>query len=630
MLTALRNLAGTWVAKILFGLLVLSFAVWGVEDMVRGMFAPDSSIASVGGEKIPLEEGQAQLRRELQRLQRQLGAQFEAEPRIRRALAEQTVDQLVLDRVLRAEQERLKIAVPDSVLRDFVFGIPAFRGADGRFSKPIFDSFLRQNELTEAGLLALVRNDLARQQVILAVAAGATAPQQLTGPLMAWLQEQRSLALVTLPLAAAPEPEPPEQAALERFHENNPERFSTPEMRAGTVAVMNAALLSREIEVSDADLVAAFESHRSQYDRPEKRKVQQVLVDDEAKAKAIAEAWTGSAETAAIDEQAKAAGGALVDLGAIERSILPLPELAEAVFALGDGAVTAPVKSPFGWHVFKVDGIEPGRASTLDEVKEQLRAQVAAERAADIAFERANRIEDALAGGATLTEVAQRFGLGIAQFRLDAEGHDAEHQDVPLPGGATAREPLLKAIFAAERGAPPRLRESEAGFVALELREITPPALRPFAVVADEVRAAWEEDAKRRAQEQRAARLLSEVQSGTPIMAAAAELGLGVQEIGALSRAQGEAMPIPRELIAPVFELKPKQATMARTADGFAVAQLIDITPAEAADPALAARLKAEVTQAIIRDLEVQFTTALRNRADVKLFPRMLDALAQP
>ena len=70
------------------------------------------------------------------------------------------------------------------------------------------------------------------------------------------------------------------------------------------------------------------------------------------------------------------------------------------------------MRSPFGWHVLRVTGVEPAQSRPLDAVRDELRAALAQERAADLAFERANQVEDALAGGATLEEAAKRFGLG--------------------------------------------------------------------------------------------------------------------------------------------------------------------------------------------------------------------------
>ena len=630
MLTALRRLAGTWVAKILFVLLIASFAVWGIGDMVKNI-GRDDAIARVGGQPITIEEAQAATRRELQRLTRQIGGQFEADPRIRRAVAEQAVDQLVLDRVLRAEAARLKVAVPDSAVRDFIFGIQGFRGVDGRFSPLVFANFLRTNDLTEPAFLALVRADLARLQVAQAVRAGAAAPAALTRPLLRWQQEQRSVTLVTLPIAAAPEPPAPEEAQLRRFHENNPERFSSPEYREAEVAVLTAALIGREVEVTEAELAAAYEARHGQYETPERRTLAQVLVQDEAKAQAISASWTLGAEFAAIEAEAQAAGGQALELGTLDRAGLPLPELAEAAFALPEGGVTPPVRSPFGWHVLKVEKVEPGMTRALAEVRDELRATIAAEKAADLAFERANRVEDALAGGATLAEAARRYNLGHASVRVDATGRDAAGVEVALPVVDAARAPLLRAIFAAERGAAPRLAESEAGFVAVDVKAVVPPALRPFETVEAEVRDAFITDARRRAQEARAAALLAAARDGKTLAEAAAEAGLGAREIGALTRGMRQDAPVPIELLGPIFGLAAREVTMATTRDGFAVAQLLEITPADPdADPAGLERLRRELGQALADDIETQLLAALRARADVRINARLLDSLAQP
>jgi peptidyl-prolyl cis-trans isomerase D len=637
MLTALRRLASTWVAKALFVLLVLSFGIWGIGDTVRNL-GRDTALARVNGQPIEMEEAQAALRRELQRLSRTVGSRFENDPRIRRAVAEQAVDQLVLDRVLRAETERLGVAVPDSALREFVVSLPAFRGLGGTFSRPAFEAFLRENGLAEGEFLALVRSDLARQQVSAAVRAGAAAPSVLARRLLQWRDQQRAAAVVSLTASAAPEPPPPTEAALRRFHENNPQLFSSPEYREAAVAVLTAEIMGREVEVSDADISAAFEQRRGSFETPERRTVEQVLVADEAAARRVFEELKADPEMAFADlaARAEAAGGQATQLGAVDRAGLPVPELAEAAYSTAPGGVSAPVRSPFGWHVLRVTGVEPGQSRPLEAVRDELRAALAQERAADLAFERANQVEDALAGGASLEEAAKRFGLGYAVVRTDASGNDPDGKRVELPVIEDAREPLLRALFEAEPGAAPRLKETEAGFVAVELREAAPPALRPFEAVEAEVREAFLADARRRAQEERAAALLAAVRGGKSLADAAREAGLGSREVGAITRAQrGEDAPgggaVPPELLAPLFELKPGEATMVPTRDGFAVAQLLEVTePDPDANPDALARLRDEAGRAVGADLEAQYVAALRARADVRINPRLMDSLSQP
>ncbi len=628
MITAMRRLAGTWFAKLLFVLLILSFAVWGIEDMLRNIWR-DTAVARVGDEAIEVEEGQEAARREFQRIQRQLQGSVELDARIRRAVAEQALEGLVLDRVLRQEQVRMRIVVPDDVVRDYIFQIPGFAGLDGRFSREMFNNFLRSNEMTEARFLDLLRTDLGRQQLSGAVRAGAAAPEALALRMLAWSMERRSATLVELPFADAPEPEAPTEAQLARYHENNARHFSTPEYRDVALATLNAALLMAEVEVSERDIEDAYAANRARYETPEKREVFQALMQDEAAARAIATAWQANADFAAIEAAARAAGGLATPLGLSTRADLPLPALADAAFALAPGAVSAPVRTAFGWHVLRVGQVEAGARRGLDEVRGELRAEIQAERAADLAFERVNRVEDALAGGASLSEAARRYSLGYVEARLDAAGRAPDGTQVALPIANAVRPAVLRAIFAAERGAAPRLQEGEWGFIALDLRDVTPPALRPLDTVREQVVAGFLAAARRRWQEERAAALLAATRTGQTLAAAAEAAQIAAEELGPFGREAGGGNPMPRDLLAPVFELAPNASTMIERGQSFAVMQLLSVTPADlSAQTAALATLRGETSQAMAEDFEAQYQAALRARANVRINPRLVDQMA--
>ncbi|MBY0337969.1 MAG: peptidyl-prolyl cis-trans isomerase, partial [Acetobacteraceae bacterium] len=313
-------------------------------------------------------------------------------------------------------------------------------------------------------------------------------------------------------------------------------------------------------------------------------------------------------------------------LGAVARSDVPVPALADAAFALAQGGISEPVRTPFGWAVIGVGAITPGATRDIAEVRDELRAEIAGERAADLAFERANRIEDALAGGATLAEIARRYNLGFAEARIDAQGRTPEGQVVALPVADAARPAALREIFQTNRGDAARLKEGEWGFMAVEVREVTPPRLRPLDTVREAVRAALIADARRRFQEERAGALLAAVRGGKTLADAATEAGLSPEEIGPFPRQPGGGNPMPRELLAPVFELRVNEATMAQRPQSFAVMQLLSVQPADldAAGEALTA-LRGEVAQNVADDLEAQWQAALRARADVRINQRLLE-----
>jgi peptidyl-prolyl cis-trans isomerase D len=630
MITAFRRLAGTWFAKGLFVLLVLSFAIWGIEDVIRN-FGRDNAVARVGGEPIELTEAQNAARRETQRLQRQLGPRFEPNDQFRSAVARQAVDSLIAARAQSQEARRLGVAASTDAVRAYTFAIPSFQGADGRFNPLILNQFLRQNDLTEAEFTRLVVADLERQQVVGAVRAGARAPETLTRQLLAYAGERRVAEVAEFPLLSAPEVPDPTEAQLTRFHENNPAQFSAPEYREVALAMLSAETLLPRVTVTDAEIDAGLEAQRERSGTPERRTIEQALVNSKETAEAIHAAWAGGADLAAIRTQAEAAGGTALEMGQITRGEMPVENIASAVFALPQGGVTDPIQSPFGWHVMKVTAIQAAAEKPIEELRAETREALAREKAADLSFEEANKLEDALAGGATVEEAAQRFGLTPVRVTIDRNGNGQDGQRVELPGGPTARAAVLEAAFANPAGGGPRVAEAGGGFLALDVPNAIPATLRPFASVENEVRRAWMLDARRRAQEERAAALLAAAQGGKDFAEAAREAGAEPVRMGPSLRDPQQATPggIPRELLPGLFGAKVGEVTMAQTSDGFAVARLAEIIPAEvAADTAGLARVKTEVEQSMQDDLEAQFAAALRARADVTINQSMMDQVA--
>ncbi|MBP0445718.1 peptidyl-prolyl cis-trans isomerase [Roseomonas sp. SSH11] len=630
MISAFRRLAGTWFAKGLFLLLVLSFAVWGIEDVVRN-FGRDNAVARVGGQPIELTEAQNAARRETQRVQRQLGPRFEPNETFRQAVARQAVDNLIASRAQTQEARRMGIAASVDAVRGYTFAIPAFHGADGQFNPLLLQQFLRQNDLSEADFTRLVVQDLERQQLIGAVRAGARAPEALTRRLLAFANERRVAEVAEFPLLNAPEVPEPTEAQLTRFHENNPALFSAPEYREVALALLSAETLIPRVTVTDAEVEAGLEAQRERSGTPERRSVEQALVTSQEAAEAIRQAWAGGAELATIRGRAEAAGGTALEMGQVSRSEMPVENIANAVFALPEGGVTAPIQSPFGWHVMKVTAIQPAAEKPIEELRAETRAFLAREKAADLSYEEANKLEDALAGGATVEEAAQRFGLTPMRVTLDRQGNAPDGQRVELPGGPAARAAILEAVFANPAGQGSRLAEAAGGFVALDVTNTTPAALRPFDSVEAEVRRAWALDARRRAQEERAAALLAAVQGGKDFSEAAREAGVEAVRMGPSLRDPQQAAPggIPPELLPGLFAAKPGEVTMAQTSDGYAVARLVEILPAEvAADAEGLARVKSEVEQAMQDDLEAQFAAALRARADVTINQSLMDQVA--
>ncbi len=629
MLSAFRRFLNTWVARVFFIVLVASFGLWGVADVVRNL-GNDTAVAKVGDHSIEPQEVQEQFSRQLAQVTRMLGGKSEPTPAIRRAVAEQTLDRLVNDAAISTTVAGMGVTVPDTALVQAVRDMPVFRGSGGAFSRPTFDAVLRNNNLTEARFMDGLRTSLAERQLMEAVQAGVASPDILLREVFAFQHESRVAEYVELPFDAAPKPPAPTDDDLQRFYENNANLFSAPEFRRIKAVVLSPETVARSIEVPDADIAAYYEQHKAEYVQPEKRSVQVVVAGDEAQAHSLAAAWTAGASWDDIQHQAET-GASAIALDDTTQPDIPSPELGAAVFAAAPDAVTGPVASGLGWQVFRVTKVSPGSTRSLEQATADIRGKIALERASDSVYDRANKLEDALSSSPTLDEIPTDIGAAAVEGSLDAKGNTPSGDPAPIPGPPSLRQPFITAAFAINKGEPPRMTEGpDASYFGLIVEDTTPAALKPYADVAGQVREEWTRAARRRSQEQVAARLLSAVKAGGNLDDAATVAGLRLQRSAPVVRG-APAPGVAGELVGPLFALKLHEPTMTETPDAFFVMMPAEITsPDPSTDPADAERTRKALTQSLVADTEATYVTALRQRLRPTVNVKALDSIANP
>jgi peptidyl-prolyl cis-trans isomerase D len=283
--------------------------------------------------------------------------------------------------------------------------------------------------------------------------------------------------------------------------------------------------------------------------------------------------------------------------------------------------------------VTKVTG---GVAQSLDEVRDAVRARVVADKAADLIYDRANRIENLLSGGTTLDKLPADLGVAAVTGTLDAQGMTPKGEPAPIPGPPELRAALIQAAFAARQGDQPRLVQAPnaangaQSFYAFTVDDIMPPAPRPFADVAAQARADWTRDQAHHAQEAVAAALLSDVKGGQSLADAATRAGLVLRRLPPTGRA-APAEGVPPALLEPLFGLKPGQPAMVETPDGFVVAVLAEVKdPDPNADPVGFGQVRAALAQSLGQDMQAAYANAVRERADPRLNQAAIMGLATP
>ncbi len=634
MLAALRRSLDTWPVRLFFLALVAAFIFWGVAariDLTGGI----PPVARVAGQKIELAQVQQAYQRQLQQIQQSLPSGEQPSDTIRQAVAAQVLDQLISSTAVDTAIGKLGVVVPKQALQQAIWSIPAFHGPSGQFDPATFQSVLSRNNLNEAQFLDLMQGQLARTQFFGALRSGIVSPEVLAKIVYQYRGESRAADAANVLDSAQPAPPQPTQEELQRWYANHPADYRAPEYRRIRAVVLSPQTLASQVTVSEADIEAEFKRQAQDLARPEQRSVEVVTVPDAAKAQAIADAWKGGADWAAVQALAKKDGATPLSLTDTARDAFPTPALADAAFAAKAGDIVGPIAGVTGSVVLKVTKVSPAVTPTLAELHDTIRQALILRQAQDLMDTRAGKIDDLLAGGAALASLPGDLGLAAVEGTLDAQGMTPEGKPAPIPGDAGLRQALVAEAFRAKPGDLPRLIEapqaadgSSTGYFALEVQKITPATERPFTTVAKQVTDDWTAAQRRHAAETVAAKLMTAVNGGATLSDAATKDGLSVTRLPAVTRGAPVA-GFPPTLLNPLFATKQGEATMAATPDGFVVAQVVTVNdPDPAKDQVGFAKLREEIAGTIDTDLENLATQALRERGKPVINQAQLDTVA--
>ena len=579
MLESMRNatqgFVGRAVMTVVLGLIIVSFAVWGIGDVFRG-FTSDK-VATVGSANITAQTFRNAYQTSLQQYQRQLKTPLTNAQAHAMGIDARTLSQLISDTALDEKARGLGLAISDATISAAVLADPRLQDKSGKFDRDRFDAALRDSGLSERGFVAQQRQTYLRQQIGYSLAAGIAAPKALVEALARVDSQNRSLDYFVLPASAAGEIAPPADDALKSFYDARKAQYRAPEYRDFTLLAVTPTSLAKPTEVSDADATALYERVKDKrFGAPEKRKVQQIVFASEADA---AEASAKIKAGGNFDDIAKERklSDKDIDLGEVSRGEIFDKAIADAAFALGPGGVSDVVKGQFGSVIVRVLLITPATLKPYSEVADGLKREIAVERAAKDALAVHDKIEDARVAGKTLDEAAKSFGLSArAIVGVDASGLDKA-------GAAVADIPetsqVLRAAFASDVGVDDQaVATKDRGFVWFAVTKIEPARERTLDEVKDKVTAQWRDDQVAKALAAKGAELVTQLNSGADIAALAATAGAEVRKAADVHRQGGASLS--ESVVTAMFATPAGGAGSATTPEGRLVFKLTaDATP---------------------------------------------------
>ncbi|MDO5641959.1 MAG: peptidyl-prolyl cis-trans isomerase, partial [Paracoccus sp. (in: a-proteobacteria)] len=391
--------------------------------------------------------------------------------------------QLFTRATLEEEARKIGVSVGDRQVATAITRDPSFQGPGG-FSRAAYSEVLRRQGLTEERYEREIRGELAAMILHHGVVAGVAAPAAQADLATGWVLERRDISWHELSADDLPAPVAlADEDALRAWHQANADRFTAPEIRKITYVWLTPEMLAETVALDEAALREIYDARAAEYIQPERRMVGRLVFESTE----AAEAARARLDSGAVNFETLAGerGLTLADTDLGERTEAELGAAGATVFAAADNGVVGPVQSDLGPALYAVNAILDPVNISFDEALPDLRAEAAADRARRLIGEHAPAIEDELAGGASLEQIAEETEMQLARI-------DWSSAVEPVPGEIGGYPAFRDQAGSVSQAAYPELFElDDGGIFALRLDEVIPPALIPFEDVRDAVAEDW-------------------------------------------------------------------------------------------------------------------------------------------
>ncbi|MCM2561123.1 peptidyl-prolyl cis-trans isomerase [Lutimaribacter sp. EGI FJ00015] len=596
---------------ILLALLILGLGGFGVTNLSGGV----SPVGYVGDEEIGMDDYARELQQEIRAVEADRGSSLPFPEAQNMGLDSQVLGRLITAAALDHEAAQLGLSIGDENLARQITEIPAFQGPGGDFDREAYTFALDRVGLGETQFEEQLRKETARTLMQGALVRGVQMPDTFTDTLMTYAAERRNFSYIRLDQADLDAPlGTPGEDELRSYYEANLSRFTTPEMKRITYAWLSPEMVVEQIDLPEDVLRTEYERRADDYNRPERRLVERLGFADAAAAEQAKSRIAAGETTFDAVVQDRGLELADVDMGDVARG--DIGAAADAVFGAEVGEVVGPVDSPVGPALYRVNAKLDAQETPFEEVEQELRDEIALDRARRLIETRLTEIDSLLAGGATLEELESEAGMQVAQIDWFPESGE----------GPANYESFREAAQQVAQDDFPEVAEMEDGGVfALRLDEVIDPQVQPFEDVRASVLAGWQTAETNRRLRELAEGLLPRISEGR----AMTSLGYDVREEREITRG-GFIAGTPPDFLEQVFAMTPGTPGIIDGMGAVYVVQLDAVLPpdTEIAEVArLRSQLAEQARQGLAQDLFQAFASDIQARAGLQLDQTAINAV---
>lgn len=514
MLQNIRDNSQGWIAKTIIGIIVVLLALTGF-DAIFNAASNSQTAAEVNGEEISRYDLDQAMNMQRRQLAQQLGSDFDPSMLDERLLRNAALGSLIDRMLLLQSAKSADFAFSREALDQLILQTPEFQ-VDGVFNAARFDQVLQQMGYSRVQFRQLLEQEMLIGQLRAGISGTGFVTDQQVENFARLEMQTRDFDTLTVPARSDTIEVSDEQ--ISEYYEANADRFRTPEQVIVEYVELKKESFFDQVEVSDEELQALYQKQIANL--AEQRRAAHILIetgaesgDDEAKAKIdeIAARVKGGEDFAAVAKEVSQDPGSANeggDLGFAGPGVYD-PAFEEALYALKEGEVSAPVRSEFGWHIIKLLGVQSPEVPSLESMRPELVRELKAQQVEQRFVEVSKQLEDSAFEASDLAQPAQELGLMVQT--TEPFGRDGGQ-------GIAANRQVVQAAFSDEvlvDGANSSVIELDPDTsIALRVKEHLQPAAIPLADVRDDIVEQLQQSLAAERAREKGERLLADLRDG--------------------------------------------------------------------------------------------------------------------
>ncbi|RAK52959.1 peptidylprolyl isomerase [Phenylobacterium deserti] len=615
MLAAIRAFAKSWVAAVLIGLLIVSFAIFGITDVFRAGNA--NTVVKAGSREVNTAEFKRAFDQMRTQLEQRAGQPITAEMAAENGFDKRLADDLALSASFAELMRKIGLHPSDKLIAGEIQKIQAFFDpVSGRFDRKQYQQRLGENGLTPEEFEREVRDQLAEQHVAAALVNGVRAPRAYSAMAAVYVLEDRDFSYFMLPQSSVPAPAAPTDAQLTAFMNENREQLTRPEFRVLTVVRFSPALnANAPVNITEDALRKRYDYRKDTFSTPERRTIVQIPARDQATAQQIVARLGRGEDPAAVARSLKVDA---INYADKPQTAIADRRIGQAAFQMPAGQA-APVQGEIGLAVVKVLAVTPGRSVSFEEARPALEAELRRDAAAEHAYALSQAYDEAHQAGANLSEAAQKAGAPTVTIGpVSRDGRDPQGQPV-----AGLNQKLVDTAFGLPSGGESEVTDAgENEYFAVRVERVIAPSMPPLAEIRPQLAQAWTGRELAQRLETRANELAARARKGESLDALAASAGGRVVRVTNVSRQNaGQQQGTPQPVLGQALSVKPGEVFSVRAAaTGFAIGKVDAVRPGGGPMLVQGVELaRQQMTQTLIQEMIQSARTGGRDKIKPKV-----------